>query len=311
MRKTIATALLLLVAYFIIKPVNVNLPIETSCTKCLTTYATVPVEVVPTDAKYSEVLPIQVENSTESKLADSESESISTESDTENVSERNESETESESSENESDTETVSSEVESGTDPVIVENEAESESEENNTEYEDDSTSVIETEENQNDGFIVNLSQQELEDFYKLVYAEDGIESEEYQVAVAATILNRILSDSFPDDFYGVICQENAFSTVHGGKIYMMTSEPYEVTLDMIPESTISAVQRALRGEDPTEEALIAESRRLGLDEEYYAQGGALFFYNPAACSQEALTARESIQVKANMGLHYFYKVWE
>ena len=310
MRKTIATALLLLVAYFIIKPVNVNLPIETSCTKCLTTYATVPVEVVPTDAKYSEVLPIQVENSTESKLADSESESISTESDTENVSERNESETESESSENESDTETVSSEVESGTDPVIVENEAESESEESNTEYEDDSTSAIETEENQNDGFIVNLSQQELEDFYKLVYAEDGIESEEYQVAVAATIINRILSDSFPDDFYGVISQKNAFSTVRSGKIYMMTSEPYEVTLDMIPESTISAVQRALRGEDPTEEALVAESRRLGLDEKYYAQGGALFFYNPAACDQEALTARESIQVKFNFGLHCFYKVW-
>lgn len=294
MRKTIATALLLLVAYFIIKPVNVNLPIETSCTKCLTTDAIVPVEAVPTDAKYSEELSIQVENSTES---------ISTESDTENVSERNESETESESSENESDTETVSSEVESGTDPVIVENEAESEPEESNTEYEDDSTSVIETEENKNDGFIVNLSQQELEDFYKLVYAEDGIESEEYQVAVAATIINRILSDSFPDDFYGVISQRNAFSTVRSGKIYM-------ITLDMIPESTISAVQRALRGEDPTEEALIAEARRLGLDEEYYAQGGALFFYNPAACSQEALTARESMQIKYNFGLHCFYKVW-
>ena len=292
MRKTIATVLLLLVAYFIIKPVNVNLPIETvCCTKDLTTDSTLTVEAVPTDAKYSEeAVSTQVGNSTESELADSESESISTgsENDTENVSEENESDTESESSEIESDTVTVSSEVESG-----------------------DSTSIIETEENQNDGFIVNLSQQELEDFYKLVYAEDGIESEEYQVAVAATIINRILSDSFPDDFYGVICQENAFSTVHGGKIYMMTSEPYEVTLDMIPESTISAVQRALRGEDPTEEALIAESRRLGLDEEYYAQGGALFFYNPAACSQEALTARESIQVKANMGLHYFYKVWE
>ena len=303
MRKTIATVLLLLVAYFIIKPVNVNLPIETvCCTKDLTTDSTLTVEAVPTDAKYSEeAVSTQVGNSTESELADSESESISTgsENDTENVSEENESDTESESSEIESDTVTVSSEVESDT--VTVSSEVES----------GDSTSIIETEENQNDGFIVNLSQQELEDFYKLVYAEDGIESEEYQVAVAATIINRILSDSFPDDFYGVICQENAFSTVHGGKIYMMTSEPYEVTLDMIPESTISAVQRALRGEDPTEEALIAESRRLGLDEEYYAQGGALFFYNPAACSQEALTARESIQVKANMGLHYFYKVWE
>lgn len=158
--------------------------------------------------------------------------------------------------------------------------------------------------------FIVDLTQDELETFYMLVFAEDGIEDEDTQVAVAATFLNRMLSDSFSSDFYEVLYQDNAFSSVHNEKIYIMTDNPYEVTLDMIPESTKNAVHRALMGEDPTEEALRAEARRLGLDEEYYAQGGALYFYSPSACSQEALAARESIQVKVKIGLQYYYKVW-
>lgn len=158
--------------------------------------------------------------------------------------------------------------------------------------------------------FIVDLTQDELETFYMLVFAEDGIEDEDTQVAVAATVLNRMLSDSFSSNFYEVLYQDNAFSSVHNEKIYIMTDNPYEVTLDMIPESTKNAVHKALMGEDPTEEALRAEARRLGLDEEYYAQGGALYFYSPSACSQEALAARESIQVKVKIGLQYYYKVW-
>lgn len=159
--------------------------------------------------------------------------------------------------------------------------------------------------------FIVNLTQDELETFYMLVFAEDGIEDEDTQVAVAATFLNRMLSDSFSSDFYEVLYQDNAFSSVHNEKIYIMTENPYEVTLDMIPESTKNAVHRALMGEDPTEEALRAEARRLGIDEEQYAEGGALFFYNPNACGTNALEEREGIKVKVSLGLHTFYKVWD
>lgn len=159
--------------------------------------------------------------------------------------------------------------------------------------------------------WIVNLTQEELEDFYKIVYAEDGIEDEDTQVAVAATILNRMLSENFMHDFYAVIYQENAFSSVHDQKIYIMTEEPYEVTLDMVPESTKNAVNRALLGEDPTEEALREEARRLGLDEDKYAAGGALYFYYPGACGPEELARRQDISVQVNIGYQYYYKVWD
>lgn len=159
---------------------------------------------------------------------------------------------------------------------------------------------------------LLDLTQEELEIFYILVLAEDGIESEEAQVAVAATVINRVLSESndFPNDFYGVINQSGAFSSVRNGKIYIMTNDPYEATIDMVSESTKKAVQRALEGEDPTEEALREEARRLGLDEDFYAGDGALYFYNPKACGPEALKARENIQVEVDLGLHSFYKIW-
>lgn len=105
--------------------------------------------------------------------------------------------------------------------------------------------------------------------------------------------------------------QRNNSKLADNEKIYIMTENPYEVTLDMIPESTKNAVHRALMGEDPTEEALRAEARRLGIDEEQYAEGGALFFYNPNACGTNALEEREGIKVKVSLGLHTFYKVWD
>lgn len=157
---------------------------------------------------------------------------------------------------------------------------------------------------------LLDLTQEELNTFYMLVFAEDGIENEEAQVAVAATIINRVLSNDFSDDFKGVINQSGAFSSVRNGKIYIMTNDPYEATIDMVSESTKRAVQRALEGEDPTEEALKEEARKLGLDEEFYAGDGALYFYNAEACGPEELKARENIQVEVSLGLHSFYKVW-
>ena len=40
-------------------------------------------------------------------------------------------------------------------------------------------------------------------------------------------------------------------------------------------------------------------------------KSGALYFYSPSACSQEALAAREDIKVKVNIGYQYYYKIWE
>lgn len=156
--------------------------------------------------------------------------------------------------------------------------------------------------------WIIELSEDEFEKFCMLTYAEDGNEEEDFQVAIAATIINRIQSDSFfPDNFYGVMSQKNAFSTVKAGEVCINSGA---LTFDMVPEKTKNAVERALKGEDPTEEILKQEARKLGLDEEFYASGGALYFYNPKYSCSEALESRSVIKVKDNYGAHIFYKVW-
>ena len=151
----------------------------------------------------------------------------------------------------------------------------------------------------------------EFEDRCRLTYAESGLEPEEGQVAVAATILNRQYSSEFKadGDFYKTM--NNGFSSVRNGEIYIMTSNPYVLDYEDVPEKTIRATERALNGEDPTEQLLWEEAVRLGLDPEVYAAGGAKFFYNPNACSEAALAERASIKCKVQIGNHIFYKVWD
>jgi len=148
---------------------------------------------------------------------------------------------------------------------------------------------------------------EEFQDRCRINFAESGNQSLEGQIAVAATILNREQSSSFPDTFYGVINQSGQFSTVTDGEIY---AYGYKVYYKNIPDETIEAVERALNGEDPTEQLLWDEAVRLGLDPEIYAAGGALFFYNPYACGEEGRAARECIKVKVRIEDHIFYKVW-
>ena len=143
-------------------------------------------------------------------------------------------------------------------------------------------------------------------DFCMITFAESGAESVEGQIAVAAVIINRKEDTAFPDTFYGVINQANQFSPVQNGKIYSEI-DSYEE----LPDKTIEAVERALEGEDPTEQLLREEAIRLGLDPEKYAEGGALYFYNPNRCSWQQLAAREKIKVKVKIGNHVFYKVWD
>ena len=160
----------------------------------------------------------------------------------------------------------------------------------------------------------LSVQQSEKEDFFellcKITYAEGGLEDENGQVAVAATILNRLDNNSFPETLEDVINQKGAFSSVHDGEIYIMCEEPYVVEYENIPDITKTAVERAINGEDPTEELLQGEAQRLGLDKKEFVNGGALFFYNPYACGEDALKEREKIQVKIKIGKHIFYKVW-
>ncbi len=151
----------------------------------------------------------------------------------------------------------------------------------------------------------------EFQDRCRLTYAESGLEDEIGQVAVAATIIHRQYSPEFRADgnFYNVM--NNGFSSVRNGEIYIMTSNPYVLYYEDVPERTIRATERALNGEDPTEQLLWEEAERLGLDPEVYAAGGAKYFYNPNVCSEAALAERANIKCKVQIGNHVFYKVWD
>ena len=75
----------------------------------------------------------------------------------------------------------------------------------------------------------------------KLVYAEARGEPYKGQVAVAAVVLNRVASSSFPNSISGVIYQSGSFDAVSDGQI------------NMTPDSNArKAAQDALNGWDPT-----------------------------------------------------------
>lgn len=154
------------------------------------------------------------------------------------------------------------------------------------------------------------MSEEEFQNRCRMTYAEAGLELMEGQIAVQAVIINREETPEFPDSFEEVINQSGAFSSVHDGEIYIMTYNPYVLDYEDIPDITLEATQRALEGEDPTEQLLWDEAVRLGLNPEEYAAGGALYFYNPDACSEFALRERDNIKCRVRIGNHVFYKVW-
>ncbi len=141
----------------------------------------------------------------------------------------------------------------------------------------------------------------------EITYAEAGNQTEEQQVAAAATILNRVESDSFPNTIKEVIMQKGQFASTRNGHIYACGKT---VDFSKVPDMTREAARRALNGEDPTENWLRKEAKRLGLNSENYASGGALYFYSPEFTSSSELAVRTNIKCKVQKGGHVFYKVW-
>src|SRR5690606_2242925 len=109
-------------------------------------------------------------------------------------------------------------------------------------------------------GSGIHLSPSDLDLLARLVTAEAEGESYEGQVAVAATVLNRLRDPRYPDTVSGVIFQYvnglPQFSPVANGRIYLPATE-----------TARQAVLDALKGWDPT--------------------NGALGFYNPAKTSNQ------------------------
>lgn len=108
----------------------------------------------------------------------------------------------------------------------------------------------------------------------RLVYGEARGEPYTGQVAVAAVVLNRAKSSSFPNTIAGVIYQNGAFDVVKDGQI------------NMSPNSTaIKAAQDALNGWDPSY--------------------GAIYYFNPNTATNKWIWSRP---MTVTIGNHRFCK---
>ena len=72
---------------------------------------------------------------------------------------------------------------------------------------------IIEIEVNPYTELIENLTEYEKTLIYKITFAEAGNQEEEGQRAVIEVILNRVLSDDFPNTVEGVLSQKHQFAT--------------------------------------------------------------------------------------------------
>lgn len=106
----------------------------------------------------------------------------------------------------------------------------------------------------------------------RCVYAEARGEPYVGQVAVAAVVLNRVKSSSFPNTVSGVIYQPGAFTCVSDGQINLTPNQ-----------TAYNAARDALNGYDPT--------------------GGCLYYYNPATATSKWIW---SLKVTLTVGRHSF-----
>lgn len=101
-----------------------------------------------------------------------------------------------------------------------------------------------------------NLSDEELEALLRIVEAEAGNEDEDGKLLVANVVLNRMNSEVFPNSVTEVVFQKEKgvcqFSPVSNGSYYRVK----------VSDETISAVGRALMGEDISEGALYFVARK-------------------------------------------------
>ena len=117
-----------------------------------------------------------------------------------------------------------------------------------------------------------SASSTELNLLARVVYGEARGEPYTGQVAVAAVVLNRVKSSSFPNTIAGVVYQAGAFDCVADGQINLTPNQ-----------NAINAARDALNGWDPTY--------------------GCLFYYNPKTAKSKWMLSRT---VKLSIGNHSF-----
>lgn len=108
----------------------------------------------------------------------------------------------------------------------------------------------------------------------KIVYAEARGEVYAGQVAIAAVVLNRVKSSSFPNSISGVVYQPGAFTAVSDGQINLTPNE-----------TARKAAQDALNGWDPTY--------------------GSIYYFNPNTATSSWIWSRPYV---ITIGKHRFCK---
>lgn len=106
----------------------------------------------------------------------------------------------------------------------------------------------------------------------RLVHGEARGEPYKGKVAVAAVVLNRVRSSSFPNSIAGVIYQSGAFDAVSDGQINLTPDQ-----------DSINAARAAMNGWDPT--------------------NGCLYYYNPKTATSRWMLSRT---VLLRIGQHAF-----
>ncbi|RAP76201.1 spore cortex-lytic enzyme [Paenibacillus montanisoli] len=118
----------------------------------------------------------------------------------------------------------------------------------------------------------LGLSANDLKLMANAVYGESRGEPYIGQVAVAAVILNRVKSPSFPNTVSGVIFQPGAFTAVADGQIWLTPNA-----------NAKKAVQDAINGMDPT--------------------GGCIYYFNPVTATSKWIWSRPQVKT---IGKHIF-----
>jgi N-acetylmuramoyl-L-alanine amidase len=118
------------------------------------------------------------------------------------------------------------------------------------------------------------FSQNDIQLMANAVYGESRGEPYTGQVAVAAVILNRVNSSTFPNTVSGVIFEPGAFTAVADGQIWLTPNE-----------NAKKAVLDAINGWDPT--------------------GEALYYFNPNTATSGWIWGRPQIK---RIGKHIFCK---
>ncbi|GIP36876.1 spore cortex-lytic enzyme [Paenibacillus sp. J31TS4] len=118
------------------------------------------------------------------------------------------------------------------------------------------------------------LSEEDIKLMANAVYGESRGEPYVGQIAVAAVILNRLRSPSFPNTISGVIFQPGAFTAVADGQIWLTPNERAR-----------KAVLDAINGMDPT--------------------GGCLYYFNPETATSKWIWTRPQVKT---IGKHIFCK---